>query len=113
MADDIHITHVKDFTVHFKDLKPQTVAGMLIVQSVLLARGIPVVISSVNDGQHMSGSLHYAGRAFDFRLPSRYTGSDRTNRDVQTELKQALGSDFDVVLESDHFHVEYDPKEGR
>jgi len=27
-------------------------------------------------------------------------------------LKSQLGSDYDVVLESDHIHVEYDPKDG-
>ena len=31
--------------------------------------------------------------------------------DVHKELKKALGEQFDVCLEDDHIHVEFDPKE--
>jgi hypothetical protein len=30
---------------------------------------------------------------------------------IHHDLKQALGGQFDVVLEKDHIHVEFDPKE--
>jgi hypothetical protein len=30
---------------------------------------------------------------------------------VYLKLKESLGEQFDVVLESDHIHVEWDPKD--
>ena len=69
---------------------------------------VPCVVTSGTDGQHGKYSKHYVGQALDFRT-----------RDIKLELrptlvkmvKEALGQDFDVVLESDHLHVEYDPKD--
>lgn len=70
--------------------------------------GREMVITSVSDGVHRAGSRHYTGEAFDIRT-----------RDLEVEvvlslvreLKAALGKSFDVVLEVDHVHVEYDPSE--
>ncbi len=96
---------------------PQLALAVSIVHSVLAARGVPLVITSMNDGTHNAHSarhprsLHYEGRAFDFRLPSRTTGDAGTDAAVKLDLAAALGSDFDLVLEGDHFHVEWDPKE--
>jgi len=70
------------------------------------------VITSANDGTHMVGSLHYAGLAVDIRtrdlapatiaqlaakLRAHLNGQENTNRPYQ------------VVLETDHVHVEYQP----
>lgn len=66
--------------------------------------GRPAVITSARDGWHMAGSRHYSGEAVDLR-----------SRDVKApqalvrELKDTLGADFDVVLEADHIHLEFDP----
>jgi hypothetical protein len=67
---------------------------------------VDFVVTSVNDGVHKVGSLHYKGNAFDFRI--------RNFGEVSvfafcSKLRLALGSKYDVVLESDHVHVEYDP----
>jgi len=64
-----------------------------------------MVVTSVRDGTHGYASFHPSGRAFDLRLPvgvnfQRFTA----------DLKKHLGCKFDVVLESNHIHVEYDPK---
>ncbi len=64
------------------------------------------VITSARDGQHKSNSLHYQGKAIDLRISDMPPGRER---DVVRELQRALGSDFDIVLESDHIHLEYDP----
>lgn len=71
-----------------------------------------VVITSGNDGRHMTGSRHYTFEAVDFRtkhLPREVLTPFRTR------VKKRLGRDFDVILESvgkvnEHLHVEYDPK---
>lgn len=62
------------------------------------------VITSTYEGVHSPSSLHYAHRAYDCRLP-------RSNIDVIHHLLQrAIGNEYDVVKERDHFHIEYDPK---
>jgi hypothetical protein len=64
------------------------------------ARGLDLQITSVREGTHSAGSLHYDGCAIDFR-----------GQGVPVvELRRLLGSAFDVVEEPDHIHVEYDPK---
>lgn len=64
------------------------------------------VITSTWEGTHSSWSLHYLKRALDFRLP-RGPGIIAAQ-----DLRKELGKDYDVVLEHDHIHVEYDPKGG-
>lgn len=59
-------------------------------------------ITSICEGTHSAGSLHYNGNAFDFRKHVKITKKD---------IKFVLGKQFDVVIESNHIHVEFDPKE--
>ena len=68
-----------------------------------------MVVTAGFDGKHMPGSKHYEGNAFDMR--SRiYT--DHELRELVDNLRENLGSDYDVVDEVSHIHVEYDPKQG-
>jgi len=62
------------------------------------------VIASTFEGNHGSGSLHYSNDAYDVRLPT----DDRN--EIYLAIKETLGNSYDVVLEGDHIHVEYDPK---
>jgi hypothetical protein len=57
----------------------------------------------------MTTSYHYLNLAVDLRLPSRINEliSDSA---VTRDLKAILGPAYDVVLESDHIHLEYDAK---
>lgn len=66
------------------------------------------VITSASDGKHGPNSLHYNGQALDLR--TRHINGQGLQL-VVDKLKEALGSQFDVVLESDHIHLEYDPKD--
>ena len=66
------------------------------------------VITSASDGKHGPNSLHYKGQALDLR--TRHINGQGLQL-VVDKLKEALGSQFDVVLESDHIHVEFDPKD--
>ncbi len=96
--------------VDLRGIRPECVVGLLIAAQVYEARGIPFIVTAVRDGKHMEGSLHYVGQAFDCRLPSRYTTDPATDKRVIADLKDALGAQFDAVLEGDHIHVEFDPK---
>ena len=94
--------------VRLKGLKPQTVLAMFICDAVYAKSGVELVITSVNDGQHMKTSKHYSGDAFDCR--TRNISSKVIKDLILHDLKAQLENDFDIVDEGDHFHVEYDPK---
>lgn len=58
-------------------------------------------ITSIRDGNHSPGSLHYDGLAFDIRYGNA----------SKEKMQAVLGTGWDVVFESNHIHCEYDPKE--
>ena len=64
------------------------------------------VITSANDGQHMDGSKHYSDEAWDLRIRNLEAG---TIEEIARMLRVDLGKDWDIVVEKDHLHVEYDP----
>jgi len=65
------------------------------------------VLTSTYDGTHSTGSLHYSNDAVDVRIPR--APMEEVVQAVE-DLKRILGKDYDVLLESDHIHVEFDPK---
>lgn len=73
--------------------------------------GVPdLVITSGTDGSHSRGSLHYVGYALDFRR--RNFPNDREVERAASMLRTCLGAEYDVVVESTHIHVEFQPKSG-
>jgi len=91
-----------------KGIQPEMVLGALVVYSVFNEEGFTCTITSCMDGVHKQGSLHYKGQALDFR--TRHVVDEEALLDIVQAIKFALGEEFDVVLEEDHLHVEYDPK---
>lgn len=71
-----------------------------------------VWITSANDSSHMEGSLHFVNRALDIRIKNIIGGMEfpLAARGWAERMQVALGDDYDVLLESDHIHVEYDPQ---
>ncbi len=65
------------------------------------------MVTSCTEARHGRGSKHYSGFALDFR--TRHIPSERA-REIRMELSVNLGRQYDVILEGDHIHVEYDPK---
>lgn len=61
------------------------------------------IITSTNEGTHMPGSLHYANLAIDIR---KHKGEGP----FISHLIEKLGDNYDVVVKTDHIHIEYDPK---
>ncbi len=98
--------HLKD-GVRLHGLRPEMLVGLQVVHSIFDKHGKTCVVTSANDSAHSRGSLHYQGWALDFR--TRHL-SDQSEKDrLAASVKKALGGDFDVVLESTHLHVEWDP----
>lgn len=69
--------------------------------------GKGIVVTSILDGKHKEGSKHYIGEAFDLRS-FIYSKVEIAMLDIA--FKEALGKDYDVLFEIDHFHIEFDPK---
>jgi hypothetical protein len=57
--------------------------------------------------EHEPPSIHVVGGAFDYGI-RRIPDADCVL--IRHLLQERLGHGFDVVLESDHIHVEYDPR---
>ena len=97
--------------VKITNLTPQMSLAIRIVESVYqrLQPGHDLTITSVDEGQHGPGTLHGKGLAVDFRTKD-YNGNKYK---LQNDVREALGDEFDVVLEDlhgpqEHLHVEYD-----
>lgn len=69
--------------------------------------GADAIITSAIDSKHGNGSLHYVGHALDFRTKHIEKAQASLVADI---MAIALGDDYDVVLESDHLHCEFQPK---
>jgi hypothetical protein len=69
--------------------------------------GKEIIVTSLLDGVHSKNSFHYSGNAVDLRTWI-YTGHQI--KTLVKELQLMLGSDYDVIDEEDHIHIEYDPK---
>lgn len=94
-------------------LQPVMDTALDAVRRVWASHGLGyATITSIQDGQHMEGSKHALGLAFDIRL----NDIPATLHAVLAQEVQLLSGDaFDVVHENhgkvdDHLHVEFDPK---
>ena len=66
------------------------------------------VVTSLRDGKHLPTSLHYRGQAVDLR--TRHL-SPTQKSSFHISLYESLNPiGYDVILEKDHIHIEYDPK---
>lgn len=81
--------------------------ALINADAIWAAHGQELVVTAGLDGEHSAGSLHYYGLALDFR--TRYFGTEQTQV-IAKSLREALGSDYDVVVHPSHIHVEYDPR---
>lgn len=101
--------------VRLLGIRPETWAIAFAADPLWLAAGVAggVMISACTEGVHMRASPHYLGCALDLRvhdLPPTIS-----HEAVRTQLADALGADFDVLLErvgtpEVHIHGEFDPK---
>ncbi len=79
------------------------------VEDIFGQHNSPTVITSAWDGKHSANSLHYVGRAVDLRT-WYLNDAEETAELLQRLLNRRYGPAFDVVWESDHIHLEYDPR---
>jgi hypothetical protein len=92
--------------VRILGIKPEATLALIVAEGVFRDQGQECIVTSVVDGEHSAGSIHYQGFAFDLRIKHLSSGVAK----IHGELKARLGADFDVLLEADHIHVEFQPK---
>jgi len=88
-------------------LQNELLLGLIIANDVYKSFQLDLLVTCITDSKHSSASLHYVGFAADLNRPN----FDNVNMVIE-RLKTHLGDDFDVVLESDHIHIEFQPKRG-
>ena len=99
--------------VQFKDgvsvfgIKEETITVIAILNYYFVTNiDKPLVITSCSDGKHMKNSKHYSGYAIDIR--TRHLNTSEINK-LKSWFVNHHGMKYDMVIEKDHIHVEYDP----
>ena len=95
----------KDDSINPQNLQPQLVLALMVADQVYREEHVEAVVTSLNDAQHSKRSLHYSGSAVDLRI-SGLPNPSRTAQQIQSRLNKH----YDVVLEGNHIHIEYQPE---
>ena len=95
--------------VKISGISSETLLGMTVANDIYKEQNMKLVITSVRDGKHKVGSKHYCGLAFDIR-DRDFRHLPVVHSHIVEELRDRLGSEFDVVPEDTHIHIEFDPK---
>lgn len=95
-------------TVDFRILQPQTVLAIMVADQQLPSPALSTFITSICDDApgRLPTSLHKTGFAIDIRL----LATDSLNQAWVANIKRILDHDYDVILEKDHIHIEFQPK---
>lgn len=95
------------FNVRVQGARPELLLALMVVSNLCVERGIMVLVTHMLDGEHMHNSLHYSGAGVDFTVERMMDQVWMT-----AELKERLSRDYDVIDESTHIHIEYQPHTG-
>ena len=91
-------------TVHSASLKRYQVINILSVADQVAPKGYDLTVTSGCDGRHTTNSAHYTGKAFDLRTRDLEPNIAKKWCD---RIRDALGSQYFVLLESDHIHIQF------
>ena len=95
--------------VSIRGLRSETVYALRVIEGAFQDAGYPTVTLTAGvDGSHSRASLHYVGCAVDIRTNN--IASSKLEP-LRVEIARRLGAEFDVVFESNHFHIEFQPKD--
>lgn len=95
--------------VRLTGVRPELLLAIVAAERLYADAGADLVLTSLNDSQHSPTSLHYAGAAVDLRTANLPNPLETASR-LASRLAAALGSDFDVIHEADHLHIEWQPR---
>lgn len=98
--------------VNAEGVQKETWYALGVFDALYYERGCTLIVTSLTDGVHPDlKNIHGRGYAADLRISNVSAMVLRTILDAAKEMLYTRG--YDIVLESDHVHVEYDPKPGR
>jgi len=92
--------------VDIGELRAVMVVGLMVAQEAFGAVGKELVVTSGDDSKHSKNSLHYQNKALDLRTRHLAPGEGES---IVAQMQDNLGNDWDIILEDDHIHMEYDP----
>lgn len=98
--------HIKPGAI-VEGLKAPMIEAIARLAIVFANHRLTLVVTEGTGGKHKDNSLHYKGYGIDVRtrdIPPTMVST------VLHSIIESLGYEFDVVQESDHFHIEYDPR---
>lgn len=97
------------------DQHPVTAFAIIAIDAAWLeVTGHEAMCTSADDSTHGTGSLHPLGAAWDLRLwknndPAQGPYDRETLGRLVGALRRNLGSLFQIILEGNHIHIEFDP----
>ena len=89
-------------------LQPCMFFAFLVAGEAYKDHGFDCVLTSGTDSKHGDHSHHYKGYAIDIRIRDI---SEGILTKIVEEIQFRLQSQFQVILEGDHIHIEFDPKQ--
>ena len=99
---------VKDETINLNSVCTPLLMSLTTFDAIVSEYGVDTIITSANDGKHGYGSLHYIGHAVDLRI---WGIQDKLN-DIKAKFLACYpNKQFDFVIESNHIHLEFQPKQ--
>ena len=89
-------------------LDPKMILALIIADQIYSDHNIEeCVLTSATDSKHSEHSHHLKGLAIDLRTNNI---GINMRQPIVNVLQKALGSQYQVIFEVDHIHVEFDPK---
>ena len=93
--------------VRVTGIRPEILLAVIAAERVYQEAGADCMAPACVDGKHMAGSFHYAGAAVDLRTHN--VAPAELNK-LLARIRECVGGDYDVILEIDHLHLEFQPK---
>ena len=95
--------------VNATGIRAELLLGIMVAAGVYEEHDTDLVVTSLVDSKHSVTSLHYAGAAADLRTRNLPSSADPAL--IASEIKKRLTKDYDVIAESDHIHLEWQPRQ--
>jgi len=92
-----------------RGIQPEMIFALMVANEVYKKYGYELTVTSIAELSpgRKKGSRHLSGYAVDLR--TRDMSHAHQNK-IWLDISEALGPDYDVILESNHIHIEFDPE---
>jgi len=89
-------------------IRGEIILAAVVASQVFAKHGLDCIITEATGSKHGYASIHYLGLAIDLRTSHIKTQAKLNS--IMADLKSSLNEQYDIVLESNHIHIEYQPK---